>query len=244
MRKKRFWGLLMMMCIATGIASAANTTFSAEKMKTETDPVPKAVVEKPGYSFDPVVEGTIVTHEYQIENKGQAVLDILKVRTSCGCTTAAYTKQIKPGDTGKIAIKGNTAGYGNRVFHKTISVSTNDPKHPDIRLAISGKVEKFVFIEPKRVVLRGHPGEEIHTTVVITPIDKYPFQVMSSFLEKSLEDKVSFTVEKKESQYLLVVNSISKKQGSFRGYIHLKTDSPVKPDIPVRVNGIIIDKKE
>ena len=216
----------------------------AEKSNSETGPVPKAVVIKPKFSFDPVLEGTIVTHEYQIGNKGQAMLHISKVRTSCGCTTAAYTKQINPGDTGKITIKGNTSGYGDRAFHKTIFVQTNDPKHPEIRLSISGKVEKFALIEPGRLVLRGHPGEKSHATVLITPMEKYPFRITKSFADGSLKEKIDFTLEQNADKYCLTVTNKFMERGNYRGIIFLKTDSKVKPEIPIRIYGIITDDKE
>lgn len=233
-----------MVCVATGIVAAANTPVSSEESKVETGPVPKAVVMKPKFSFDPVVEGTVVTHEYQMENKGQAVLNILKVKTSCGCTTAAYTKQIKPGDTGKITIKGNTAGYGDRVFHKTIFVRTNDPEHPDIRLSISGKVEKFASIEPGRVVLRGYPGEKVTTTLAITPTEKYPFRILKSYANKSLEEKIDFDLEQKPDRYYLTVKNKFPGKGNYRGSIYLKTDSKIKPEIRIRVYGIMTVEKE
>ena len=43
--------------------------------------VPEAVVPSSEFQFDPVVEGMMVTHDFVIQNKGQAELKINKVRT-------------------------------------------------------------------------------------------------------------------------------------------------------------------
>lgn len=45
-------------------------------------PAPVAVVETTAFEFEPVVDGTIVRHEFTIANHGDAPLRILKVRTA------------------------------------------------------------------------------------------------------------------------------------------------------------------
>ncbi|MDZ7599259.1 MAG: hypothetical protein U5J82_13470 [Desulfobacterales bacterium] len=47
-----------------------------------TPPAPVAVVETTAFEFEPVVDGTAVRHEFTIANRGDAPLDILKVRTA------------------------------------------------------------------------------------------------------------------------------------------------------------------
>ena len=43
--------------------------------------LPKAVAPEPRFVFSTVVEGTVVSHDYVIENHGTAPLNILQVRT-------------------------------------------------------------------------------------------------------------------------------------------------------------------
>jgi len=133
--------------------------------KTESAPV--AVGKEADFHFTPVVDGTVVTHDFIIENKGDAPLNIVKVKTSCGCTTADYTKTIPPQSQGKITINGNTSGYGGMTFQKTISVHTDDPERKILMLHISGEVERFVTIEPQRVFLRGVAGKTLQSVITI-----------------------------------------------------------------------------
>ena len=51
---------------------------------TENSPsdFPSASVPQPLYEFEPVVDGTQVIHDYIIQNKGTATLEIQKVKTS------------------------------------------------------------------------------------------------------------------------------------------------------------------
>jgi hypothetical protein len=44
-------------------------------------PTPKLVVENSSYEFDPVVDGTLVNHDFVVRNEGDAVLNIQKVKT-------------------------------------------------------------------------------------------------------------------------------------------------------------------
>jgi hypothetical protein len=44
-------------------------------------PMPKLVMEETAYSFDPVVDGTKITHDFKVRNEGDAVLNINKVKT-------------------------------------------------------------------------------------------------------------------------------------------------------------------
>jgi hypothetical protein len=44
-------------------------------------PAPKLVMAETTFSFDPVVDGTKVTHDFIVHNEGEAVLNIHKVKT-------------------------------------------------------------------------------------------------------------------------------------------------------------------
>jgi hypothetical protein len=44
-------------------------------------PAPKLVIDETAHSFDPVLDGTMVTHDFVVRNEGEAVLNIQKVKT-------------------------------------------------------------------------------------------------------------------------------------------------------------------
>jgi len=69
MQKKCIWPLMVLLMASLWLspASAADA--------------PEAVVPNSLFQFDPVVEGMMVTHDFIIQNKGQAELKITKVRT-------------------------------------------------------------------------------------------------------------------------------------------------------------------
>ena len=44
-------------------------------------PGPKLVIDEAAFSFEPVVDGSMVTHDFVVRNEGDAVLNIQKVKT-------------------------------------------------------------------------------------------------------------------------------------------------------------------
>ncbi len=69
-------------------AAAANTGASDSKDSTAQEPSAVAAMQKPGvvlpelkYEFDPVVDGTQVTHDFAIKNTGNGSLAITQVKT-------------------------------------------------------------------------------------------------------------------------------------------------------------------
>lgn len=101
---------------------------------------PKIVFTSTDYNFENVKAGTVISHKYTFKNEGKHPLDILKVKTSCGCTTTSLSsKTYKKGKEGEIEVNFNTSGRSGRQ-HKTITVITNDPKNPEITLNINGNL--------------------------------------------------------------------------------------------------------
>ena len=122
---------------------------------------PSAFVPESRYTFASVTDGTEITHDFVIQNKGTALLKIESVKTGWGCTAVSYPRQIPAGGEGKIVIKVDTSGYGGRTLTKTITVKTNTPGRPVLHLTVSGNVENFVTIVHKRVTLSGFSGDKI-----------------------------------------------------------------------------------
>ena len=200
---------------------------------------PKAVVVENEYSFDDVLEGEMVTHAYEIKNQGGVPLEILNIRTSCGCTTAKQPKAIEPGTSGQIEVQGDTRGYGGHVFDKTITVSTNDPLSPQLRLKLRGPVGLFARIEPTRIMLRGGAGASITARSTIAPNPKHPFRITEVIPDKRLADKINVQLDEHEGKYLLTVDNRQTTPGQYRGQVTLKTDSTLRPKLFVYVFGDI-----
>jgi len=96
------------------------TIISAQQIK------PQIFSPNPEHDFGNVIEGNIVEHEYEIENRGNAILRLSFVRASCGCTAAQPTKrELLPGE--KTTIKVQYDSHGRKGFEqKYVYVFSND----------------------------------------------------------------------------------------------------------------------
>lgn len=101
---------------------------------------PKIILNESTFDFGNQKSGTIVTHRFEFVNDGKTKLEILKVSTSCGCTTTQMDqKSYKKKAKGFIEVVFDTTGRKG-LQSKTITVITNDPKNPEITLTISGNL--------------------------------------------------------------------------------------------------------
>ncbi len=101
---------------------------------------PKIVLTTQKYDFGRQATGTVIKYQFEFKNEGKSDLVILKVKTSCGCTTTALTQNtIKKGNTGFIEAVFDTEGRTGKQV-KNITVITNDPANPEVVLEVTGEL--------------------------------------------------------------------------------------------------------
>ncbi|MEA3495825.1 MAG: DUF1573 domain-containing protein [Bacteroidota bacterium] len=90
---------------------------------------PKIEYNKKNHDFGDVIIGTFPTCFFVFKNTGTEPLKLVKVRTSCGCTTPQWPREeILPGDSSSIKVLFNTRGYKNKDFAKSIIITSNIKK--------------------------------------------------------------------------------------------------------------------
>lgn len=223
------------------IAGASSAYAENPGMQTPNDAsgTPSAVIPDGNYEFEPVLEGAEVIHEFKVLNTGTAPLEIERIKTGCGCTTADFTRSIPPGGQGHIVIKANTRGYGGTRFERPMTVFTNDPEKPTLKLMIGGHVDKFAEIVPATAVLKGKADETIETRITVHVEANHPFEVIDVHTDKTLEGKIEYNLITLGNGYVLRIKNIQQAPGHYFGRIVLKTDSPDKPEIAIPVTGKI-----
>lgn len=86
-------------------------------------------------------EGEKVEHLFQFTNAGKTDLEILDVRTSCGCTAAILSKKIlKPGEEGSLKVQFDSSNRSGKVS-RTVSLLSNDPVEPTKTLTIFADIK-------------------------------------------------------------------------------------------------------
>lgn len=89
---------------------------------------------------------TDVLAEFRVVNRGTAVLKILDVSTSCGCSVGSVEpKSIDPGASGVITVKGHPPQAGEQAV-KILVVTNADPPEVPLELVMVGsKLPPFVL---------------------------------------------------------------------------------------------------
>lgn len=118
---------------------------------------PEAGFPEESFDFGDIVEGVKVTHDFKIVNNGQGILEIKRVRASCGCTAVAPAKkELQAGESTTLKVEFDA--YGRRGKQdKYVYVYTNDPENPAVKLSFTANVL------PKHADISGSPKLELST---------------------------------------------------------------------------------
>ncbi|MEK7757207.1 MAG: DUF1573 domain-containing protein, partial [Planctomycetota bacterium] len=194
----------------------------------EAAPRPQLYVTQRSQELGTIIEGDKATVTWMLENRGNADLVIEQTSSSCGCTVvqlAESEKVIAPG--GSLALKADFDSTNRRDAQvKTVSIHSNDPAEPELRLDFKAKVELLFELEPAgmlnlRTIRRGAtgqkgldifpgPGRKTLTIHSIEIQDDAPLSFQSEPLEARgrAGQRVRFTVN--ESASLGALNAFAK----------------------------------
>lgn len=199
---------------------------------------PNASVDRPVFDFGTVAQGKRVDHVFSLKNKGDAVLTIGQVSTSCGCTVAdVSTRTVAPGKSAEIRVSFNSANFSGSVS-KSITIQTNDPKAPTYSLIMKGKVFEEISVNPKQLNLGEiRIGTRKDTSLTVENSSKKPLTLTSikSTMPQVLV-KTKSTKVKAGGNAVISISVTPRKDDRFLGgYITINTNSPEKPEIIIPV---------
>ena len=98
--------------------------------------------EKEAHDFGDIKDNEKQETVFSFTNVGTKPLEILKTKATCGCTTTQPDKNLlQPGETSSIKVTFNPAGKSGKQT-KQVTVITNDPEHPAVKLSISSNIQK------------------------------------------------------------------------------------------------------
>jgi len=203
---------------------------------------PAVVFDEPVKDFGRSTEGEILTHVFRFTNQGEAVLEIIGLQPSCGCTSALLSeKRIPPGQSGQIKVNFNTRGLVGRMI-KEIGVVSNDPKQPRVRLQLRTFIQPEIDISERSVYFGVVPkGKQVRKEITLSvPPDK-AIRILSAF---STNENVKVELETipdtggNEMRLILTVVATA-KEGYYFGNVVIKTTSALNPQVMIPVRGFI-----
>lgn len=93
-----------------------------------------------------------LTWTFIFKNTGDKTLEIKDVKPGCGCTVIPdFDKTVEPGKEGKITAKLDASNMKGR-FEKGINVTSNDPKTPNVHLAITAEIKVDIEVKPQQTI--------------------------------------------------------------------------------------------
>jgi hypothetical protein len=121
---------------ALGVSATIEEDFS-NLSPAELEKAPVAAFSEMSYDFGDMKQGDKKDYTFSLTNNGKSELIIRNVRSSCGCTAVAPSKNvIAPGESAPIKVTFDSRGKRGRQS-KSITVITNDPKTPTNMLRVS-----------------------------------------------------------------------------------------------------------
>ncbi len=200
---------------------------------------PTIFFKNPDFNFGQIYKGQKVEHIYAFENRGRDILEIKKVKSSCGCTAVILTNDtIPPGETGEIKATFSSGSLSGNI-KKSITVTSNDPDTPKYRLTISGEIIKDLIIKPENIDFGLVPiGEETSETVTIKSQTEPDFKIKKITSSKPFIDAT--IVGEENGEYIIkIVLKDNPVIGRFSGGIYLETSSQIQGKVNIPFFGEI-----
>jgi hypothetical protein len=206
------------------------------------------------WDFGKVKQGANLTYEFLFKNDGSAKLNIKNVETSCGCTAALVSANtVDPGQSGKIKVTFNAAGYSGTVA-KYVYVDSDDPDQPRVQLKItanveippSARIDLNPYVQEVGLLLE---GEDIEAKMTLANKGELELQVESSqknanFLAGGKPVTFPLRIAAGKQVDLTVKMALLNRVGVLHDYVVLRSNDPQRPSLTFSLNGYIVTKAE
>lgn len=205
---------------------------------------PQAHLSETGFSFGVVSEGTKVTHEFILENKGDADLIIQKIVPSCGCTAATLTSNtIKPKESEKVSVSFDTSGFkGDKT--RTVELLTNDPEHQQLTITMKGAILPGATVSPVRLDFgeispgSGDAAWKKDLEIKVTSGSEHTISTVSSPSKFITLQEVSSSPDRKHLQYMVSLDKAAPK-GEIRDRVIIELSGTHASNINVPILGFL-----
>jgi hypothetical protein len=180
-------GLMVAALVVAPAPTAQGQDAPAGEKAPVTGGTPSIKFDSEVYDFGKTSRVSAVTGTFTFTNVGDGVLTIQRPNTSCGCTVAGVKPEtVKPGEKGELTF---TLNVGNIRGHteKTITVPSNDPKNPMVKLTIKADVQQIFELQPSTLYVGDiRMGEETNLTVSVKRTDGEKLKILKSEMSSEM----------------------------------------------------------
>jgi hypothetical protein len=196
------------------------------------------------HDFLGVARGSKIQHSFPLTNLYKEDVHIASVRSSCGCTSAEFTKDtLKTHETGEIIATFNTRAFtGQR--GATITVTFDKPFFAEVQLNVSGYIRTDVVLHPPGVefgsVNLGAPAER-HVEIDYAGRDDWRITAIKAPSPYISAEAVETRRETGKVGYdLLVRLAPNAPVGFFKEELIIVTNDQRATQLPVDVEGQVV----
>ncbi len=199
------------------------------------------------FDFGTLYQREETSHEFMFRNVGDAVLEIVAVKSTCGCAAAvASSDALPPGEQGVISCTVN-AGRLRGDLTKHVYVDSSDPTQPRVTLTITGKIEQEVEVNPPGVYIgRMALGDVIQRTVLIRSVDLKSFEILRIVTDHpALHVGEPARLAGEFSRYELTIGfGPTQEPERVNAKVTVYTDLERSPEIPIPVYGRVVQREK
>lgn len=223
-------------------------SFSSEVLLAEKPP--KSSFSEDEWDFGTINQGDKVSHVFMVTNIGGSVLNITKVRSSCGCTAAVLSKRVlKNSEKGEIKATFNSKNRSGP-FKKKIFVHSNDPKTPLKILSVKGNIVNkqqlyMTFIPGSWNVGTVQKGVTINKKIKILNTGFKDLRILSIKTSENIvaENESSKTVKPGMMAKINLTLAVPNKLGRINEKVIFYTDIPDLPTVKFFIRGYVKTEK-
>ena len=231
---------------ARGLVAATLTFLCAHgAAPAQEAPRPQIVADEALFDAGLVGRGEKVAHDFVIRNRGDATLSIQRVVPTCACTAAEFDRTIGPGESGTVRAILDTAMLRGFVSKK-ITVLSDDPERPSLRLTMKANVRPYVIVFPpanRFDHVSGGPTP-IQTNSLWasdgTPLEVLTVQSPSPYIDAVFRRAAGDELDSRgpDVQWLVITTLASNTPpGPVKGNLLVLTNHPVRPEVIVPQAG-------
>ncbi len=219
---------------------------------------PKLAIAETTFNFDKMEIGATQSHEFPIENTGDAPLSIEFVAHTCKCTTIALNGKavevgasvvVSPGEKAVVLLEW-AAKVAAGPFRHGATFETNDkPAHARLELQVEGEIVESTTLYPSQLDFNSvSVGQPSQATLFVTAAIEPEVQILShDVADAKLAKRIDVTIEPaKRDELPPGANAGAKivatfnpggEIGSFAGSLKLKTNLKSAPNLEVPIFG-------
>ena len=191
----------------------ANQVEAASPPTVKADVPSPIEIASPVHDFGEVFGGTDMEHIFTFTNRGDEVLEITNVESSCYCTTGFLSDtRIPPGETGRIEVAFKAPPRSETV-HEVVKLTTNQAALPHFELAVKATVIT--------------PFEAIPASLMLGKISPSSFSGRHLLLRQTLAQQAEVVGIKPSSEYILAELAPPSRNGNVRIQITVGSGMPV-----------------